>query len=300
MPSRPHIDAIERAIGFIESNLRRELRIESIASVAAYSPWHFQRLFGALVGEPVGAYIRRRRLTSALLELASTTRPIADVAWEFGFESQEAFTRAFKSLFGITPGRCRREGVLPDVPLGPSAITQEYLDTIFGGAIMEPVIKMLGEIRLVGPGANFISILSKDADNFVVIPELWDRLSARVGEIGNRVGHDSYGICDAIGNESERRHADEFFYMAGVVVDSVDDPPHGFMGRIVPPATYAVFTHRGPLDSLGETYRAIYGAWLPESGKTRAGGPDLELYDERFDPTSPASELDILIPIVAE
>lgn len=288
---------IELALEFIEAHLREDLRVEIVAGVAAYSPWHFQRLFSAIVGETVASYIRRRRLAAALDALLASRRPIVEIAWEHGFESQEAFTRAFKAAFGMTPGRCRRQG-RACAPTPAPRLTPAYLATLFEGEAMEPVIKEHGPIDLVGIGSNFISIFSADADNNVVIPGLWDELMRRSGEVPNRIdAAGAWGLCAPIADEARRRHEDEFYYLAGLEVSSLDQVPEGMTARRVPAATYAVFTHTGPLDRLGETMRYIYGTWLPTAGYEQAEGPDLELYDKRFDPTSPTSEMEIWLPV---
>lgn len=162
---------------------------------------------------------------------------------------------------------------------------------------MIPEIRTLGEITLIGHGANFISILSPDADN-AVIPRLWDRLFKRIEEIPERRNAAvAYGLCSMIDNEQERRHPAELFYLAGVEVAPDAEVPEEMLRRVVPPATYAVFTHVGRIDALGATMHSIYNTWLPESGLTLAMGPDLELYDKRFDHASESSEMDIYIPV---
>ena len=85
--------------------------------------------------------------------------------------------------------------------------------------------------------------------------------------------------------------------MAARPVDSLDDIPDGMVGRTVPEGSYAVFTHVGRLDTLGRTMNYIYGSWVPNSGYELRPGPDLELYDDRFDPASETSEMDIYIPV---
>jgi AraC family transcriptional regulator len=92
-----HIERIQRAIDYIEEHLKDELPIESIADVAYFSMWHFQRVFGAIIGDSVKEYVRKRRLASALIELTSTDRRILEIAIDHQFESQESFTRAFKA-----------------------------------------------------------------------------------------------------------------------------------------------------------------------------------------------------------
>ncbi|MDB5034780.1 MAG: AraC family transcriptional regulator [Chlorobi bacterium] len=292
-----HIERIQRALDFIEENILGDLPLESIAREAAFSVWHFQRIFGALVGESVRGYVRGRRLTLAARELAGTGKKIGDVAWDHGFESQEAFTRAFKARFGITPGECRRSGIESARCIGRPRITEEYLLQRFGGITMEPTIKVVGEMNLVGLGKQFISILSPDANSMQVLPMLWDEFNGRIGEIRNPAGDTRYGLCDALSPEMKRTHEDEFYYMACTEVQSLDAIPEGMTARTIPEQRYAVFTHKGPLHRLGETMNYVYGSWRPNAPYEMSEGPDLELYDERFNPTAEDSEMDILIPI---
>lgn len=296
--STDHLTRVQRALDYIEEHLCDELNVETIAREGAFSTWHFQRVFSAMVGESVMGYVRRRRLASAMIELVTTRRRIVEIAWDHCFESQESFTRAFKSTFGITPGNCRRHGAGSILIASRPKITREHLNRMYGGMNMQPVIKSLAEKKVVGMGAPFISILSPDRNNFIVIPQLWDRFVNRIEEINGRVGRDTFGLCSDLPSEVERSHDAEFFYMACAEVESLDDIPDGMIGRVVPAATFAVFTHVGPLDRLGRTMDYIYGSWLPDSGYERpADVPDLELYDERFDPSSEQSEMDIYVPI---
>lgn len=295
-----HLERVQRAIDFIEEHLYDAITIDEIASTAAYSVWHFQRVFSGMVGETVGGYVRRRRLASALSDLTATDIPIIEIAWRHGFESQEAFTRAFKAMFGCTPGRCRREGRCPVTrPSGRIRLTQEYLDRLYGGIQMEPVIRKMGEMNIVGCGAPFISILSSEANSHQVIPGLWDTFIKRMNEIPNTVNGPSYGVCEPV-PKNERTHPEECYYIAGVQVSSLEDMPEGMVSRNVPEATYAVFTHVGKLDTLGQTMGYIYGSWIPNSDYELAAGPDLEVYDHRFNPMSDTSELDICIPVRAK
>ncbi|MFD0717605.1 helix-turn-helix transcriptional regulator [Paenibacillus sp. GCM10027626] len=92
---------------FIEKNLKNELCLETIASYTAISKYHFHRLFHAHVGMTLASYIRKRRLSNAASELISAEKRILDIALDYQFESQEAFTRAFKKMFHMTPGQYR-------------------------------------------------------------------------------------------------------------------------------------------------------------------------------------------------
>src|ERR1700730_16744799 len=152
-----HIGRIQRAIDYIEEHLKDELPTESIANVAYFSMWHFQRVFGAIVGDSVKEYARKRRLDSARIELTSTDRRILDIAIDHQFESQESFSRAFKAVYRKTPGECRKEGAKSVLILSKPRITIEYLDHLFGGLSMQPRFVNEPEKKIVGFGANFIS-----------------------------------------------------------------------------------------------------------------------------------------------
>lgn len=96
---------IKKAIKYIEDHLDEELTTEKVASHSAVSMYHFHRIFQSYVGMSVTNYIRKRRLTHAAQVLVSTERAVIDIAVQYGFSSQEAFTRAFKRMF-----QCKKKG----------------------------------------------------------------------------------------------------------------------------------------------------------------------------------------------
>ena len=101
---------IRRAVAFIEDNLAQELTLDDCARTACYSPFYFHRLFHLTVGMTVADYIRQRRLTTAAVAIVETSRSIKEIAFACGFNSQEAFIRAFRNAHGITPGEYRKAG----------------------------------------------------------------------------------------------------------------------------------------------------------------------------------------------
>lgn len=103
-----HESAIQTAISFIENNLHESLTADQVASQAGFSKYHFHRLFQSSVGLSFTDYIRRRRLAGASAALLHTELGILDIAFMYQFESQEAFTRAFKKHYNLPPGKYRR------------------------------------------------------------------------------------------------------------------------------------------------------------------------------------------------
>ncbi len=289
-----HLGQIQRAVDYIEDHLNGDLNVDVISKVAGFSRWHFQTVFSAAVGDSLKEYIRTRRLTKAMSELASDKR-ILDIALDAGFESQESFTRAFKLMFGSTPGECRKAGINP-LHLKKIRITIEYLDHLYGGLNMEPVYKSMPEMKVVGCRGKFISVLSPDKNNMVVIPKLWQSFMPRVHEIKNAKSPVNLGVCYEVpAGESSR--PDECMYMAATEVTEFVDVPKGMEAFTIPAGEYAVFTHKGALENFEHTMNYIYGSWLPKSGKKLRHAPDMEWYDQRFKLNEADSEIDVYIPV---
>ena len=107
-PGRPEDARIARVIDYVEAHLGGALNIADLAGVACLSPSHFSRAFKATTGEAVWTYVLGRRCERARELLATTDRPIAQVAHDCGFANQAHLGRAFKARFGATPGALRR------------------------------------------------------------------------------------------------------------------------------------------------------------------------------------------------
>lgn len=103
-----HEKTIQQILIFIEKHLTDKLQLHSLAEQAGYSKFHFQRIFRRITGKSVKDYIRTRRMSQAASDLISTDKRIIDIALHYRFGSQEAFTRAFKKEYDVTPGRYRK------------------------------------------------------------------------------------------------------------------------------------------------------------------------------------------------
>jgi AraC family transcriptional regulator len=99
------------AIDYIEANLAGEIDFNEAARKACCSTFHFQRVFFAINDITPAEYTRRRRLTLAATDLASGNHKIIDIAMKYGYDSPNAFTRAFRNLHGVTPTAAREPGV---------------------------------------------------------------------------------------------------------------------------------------------------------------------------------------------
>ena len=160
---------------------------------------------------------------------------------------------------------------------------------------MEPKFETVQEMKIVGLGSDFISILSPDKTNHVVIPKLWGDYMKRADEIKARKSWVDFGVCTRAAKENIHPHA--CYYLAGTEVPAGSEVPAGMQEVTIPSGRYAVFTHTGTLDKLDHTMRFIYGSWLPKSGLKLRDAPDLERYGPKFKMDSDESELDIYIPV---
>lgn len=105
------ITGIQNAIDYMEAHITEELDYEEIAKQSFSSSFHFQRVFSILCGYTLGEYIRCRRLSLAGTELASGKGKVIDVAYKYGYDTPESFSRAFQKFHGVTPSQARGSGV---------------------------------------------------------------------------------------------------------------------------------------------------------------------------------------------
>ena len=102
-----YIVDIETVIDYIENNLNGKLDLEKVSEAVHYSKYHLHRMFADTVGMTIHDYVGRRQLTEAAKLLVFSDRPIIEVAFICGYESQQAFSSAFKSMYKIPPAQYR-------------------------------------------------------------------------------------------------------------------------------------------------------------------------------------------------
>ncbi|MCH4890352.1 AraC family transcriptional regulator [Acidaminobacter sp. JC074] len=283
--------ALEKTLVFVENNLMSPFTLEDLSKVNGFSRCHFSKLFHIFTGYTISGYIRSRRLTEAAGMLLESDRKIVDIALDFQFSSQDAFTRSFTKTFGISPAKYRKDRAY--IKMLPPIEAEKIIWT-YGGREMKPEIVELKKILICG--------MVYDGKNLNgEIGELWSDFFKRQGEIKHAVGNmKSYGICEPVEENVENLNLDiqnDFKYLAGIEVDSVEDLPSGMEVWEVTHSKYAVFTHIGSVEGLGDTYKGIYSKWLPESGYEAVYEYDFELYDKDFDPNKASSKMYIYVPV---
>src|SRR5271167_2873076 len=111
------MNPVGKALWCIETRLGSDLSLAEVAAFSGVSPFHLVRAFGAATGHSVMRYVRARRLTEAARRLAAGAADILAVALDAGYGSHEAFTRAFREQFGLTPEAVRAQCHLENIEL---------------------------------------------------------------------------------------------------------------------------------------------------------------------------------------
>jgi AraC-like DNA-binding protein len=106
------INNLNDAIDYIEQHITDEIDYNAISQRSACSVYNFQRLFSFILNMPLSEYIRYRRLTLAAIEIQNSDLKIVDIAVKYGYESHEAFSRAFYKFHGIVPSAAKKKGVV--------------------------------------------------------------------------------------------------------------------------------------------------------------------------------------------
>lgn len=288
-----YLKSLEKAITMIEDRLG-DIRVEDVAREAGYSYYHLNRLFTSILGESVGSYIKKRRLADGAKKLLYTNKRVIDIAVENGFESSEAFSRAFKSMYKTSPAAYRKNRL--DTIIGAKKqLNAEFLRHIVSNVTVSPAIVRMGEIKVAG-------VRGSTTINQNSIPRIWDKFWKIRQTIPNTFPESrTFGICEACGvnDTAYTMNGDvSFTEVAGIEVSGFDNLPQGLAAKTLRAGRYAVFTHMGSIKNLMRTFDYIWGTWLLGTKEQLDNREDFELYDERYlGYDHPESQMDIYIPI---
>ena len=297
MVKEKQISLILEIVSYIEDNLQNPVTVQDICNQTPYSSWQFQRLFRAFAKDSLGGYLRGRRLTLAAEEIISfPDRRILDVAIQAQFSSQEAFARAFKEHFNVTPSEIKNQPGVLRVKKKPR-LTSESLSHIQDGIVHEPQIITQDLTHFIGLITSISSPLSQTKDYIDEAPKIWHEFNLRRKEITNRIRGLSFGI--AISEEGDMLD-EKMTYFAGVQVTSLDAIPANMKTITMPSQQFAMFEKVGHETSSHLTIDYIYGIWLPNSGYKRGQGYDYEIFGSGFSLDNPNSVSTYCLPITAD
>ena len=272
---------VGKALWYIESHFAGGISLDDIAAAGNVSRYHMSRAFEMATGHSVMGYVRRRRLSEAARCLAEGAPDILSLAIAWGYGSHEAFTRAFRDQFGLTPEQLRAQRRLDSLELvEPIKMDQTLLET-------------LAPPHFVSGKSMLIAGLSEryDCDSSRAIPALWQRFAPHLGNVDGQVGEAAYGV---------RYNADDdghFDYMSGVEVADFSGLPGEFARLRIPAQRYAVFSHRDHISTIRRTHNTVWNSWLPDSGHSAADAPAFERYGKEFNQQTGTGGVEIWLPI---
>ncbi|HOJ04065.1 MAG TPA: AraC family transcriptional regulator [Bacteroidota bacterium] len=320
---REYVARMNRVLDYIDAHLAEDLRLETLAALAHFSPWHFHRVFHAMVGETLNRFIARVRIERAMMQLrAYPSRSVTEIALDCGFSASQTFARAFREATGMTASEWRSSAETPrqgeHVPESKMRTMLGKNGNMIGNMCNDGVIatddiapdhqsirsfamsstlplnvsvqrfpeKHVAYVRHIGPYAG----------NEALFMDLFGRLGRWAGPRGLigpqsefiTIYHDDPNITD----QDKLRTSVCVTVPAGTPVD-------GEIGAMsIPAGSYAVARFEIDATQYGEAWDALCGNWLPDSGYEPADGPSFEI--GRNDPsTHPERKhiVDICIPV---
>ena len=282
----------------IESHLDTRPDLEELARIACFSPFHFHRIFSAMVGESVAAYVRRLLMERAAMQLGHSPETITQIALGAGYESVDAFTRAFRSHFGVLPSEYRKKDVCLQRARSLNPERPLFYHELPGLAPMHVRVEKfpprpVAAVRYTGPYDDCCPA--------------WERLCGAMGRNGLIRGPLlAYGVSydnpDITPKEKCRMDvclglpdgvAEESPEVCALLRDEAI-----FLRRIGDDCDYAVMRVKGPYDLLHPAYRSLFGMWFPQSGREPTNDPGFEIYHNSPQGTAPEDLVsEICIPL---
>lgn len=298
----------DKAIWLIETHIEDDAEtspsLAMMAEECGVSSRHLMRAFASASGMSVMRYARARKLSVAAQKLVTPTRhhqTILTIAIEAGYASHEAFSRAFRDHFGLTPEDLRARGHLGKLTLQACLPMSEHLLA----DLEKPHFEKHGPIRIAGLRRRY------RVETSTVIPAQWQQFIPWRGTINGQAGAESYGVSlppDAASQSAiNALHiADNddsccFDYISGVAITNtalITDPELSVIE--IMPQNYVVFRHRGHISGIRATRYTIWNRYLPESGLKISNAPDFERYSADFNPHTSHGHVDILIPLATD
>ena len=278
------------AMKYIEENLTNEIDFKVVARKAHCSEYHFKRMFSFLAGITLSEYIRRRRLSLAAQELHDSKVKVIDVAFKYGYNSPDSFTRAFFNVHGITPSEARENG--QQLKAYPSMTFQL---SIRGGNEMNFRIEQKEAFNIVGIMKRVPIVFQGENPD---IAEMWKSLDAdKIAHLQKLSNVEPMGMIQASTNFSDGRMEEKGQLDQYIGVATTQENPEGFSKLEVPALTWAIFESAGPFPhSLQETWGRIYSEWFPSSNYQVTEGPEI-LSIKNKDLSAPSVKCEIWIPV---
>ncbi|HEV8017365.1 MAG TPA: GyrI-like domain-containing protein [Steroidobacteraceae bacterium] len=293
-PGTEYARRMHAVLEHIDRHLDRDIRLEELASVAHFSPFHFHRVFSAWSGEVLGEYLRRRRIEVAAVRLrAQPELSVLRVALSVGFSSSEAFTRAFRARFALTPTQWRKR----KTGLFDSKADQARRAASSHHASLSQVgMEISMKVKLVDRDPVEVAYLRHTGPYGASLARFWQESVYPWMSANNLLGNTRYGV--SLDDPSVTK-PEKCRYDACVEVPKSTTLMGKPMRRVLPGGRYAVLQFHGTASEIEVAWDQLLRDWLPTSGLQLDSRPFFEHYPPQagFDPGTGRFECEICVPV---
>lgn len=255
-------EALQRVLDYIEENLYEDLDLNRLASIAGYSKYHFLRVFKEALYMTPAEYVRKRRITESVRDIADTDEPLSRIGYMHGFNSKENFTRAFKSVHHILPSEYRS--------------VDNSLNLLHRSMTKGDSFVLVPEIITLRPFSA--TVYKSDEEE---PPKFWNKYNCGgwSGKLSGGEAQLDYGF--SVWNYEKNK----LDYYIGILTEYAKGNISGTVQLNVEGGLYAVFeTPRADkftfVNVIHRTWDYISREWIPLSGYDRIGDCDFETYRE--------------------
>jgi AraC family transcriptional regulator len=290
------LKSMNMALDYIENYLTEEIDYNEVAKIALCSEYHFKRMFSFLAGVSLSEYVRRRRMTLAAQDLKQYEERVLDIAVKYGYNSADAFSRAFQQIHGILPSEVK----------GNAAMIKAYPKLTFklsisGGIEMNYRIVEKEAFKIIGFMKRVPIVFSGVNPE---IASIYQRLTPEIIQYLKGLSNvEPKGIISASTHFSEERmeekgELDHYIGVATTKFDPNESSPISNSDILdVEKGTWAVFESIGPFpETLQEIWGRIYSEWFPASIYEACEGPEI-VWHESPDTTNPNYKSEIWVKV---
>jgi len=252
------LKGLNHVIDYIEDHLTDDISPEIISEYAGVSDYHFRKIFFYISGLTLNEYIKNRKLSEANKDLLNGER-VTDVAFKYGYQSMDGFTRAFRKWSGLLPSEAVKKGIIKSFP------KLSFIITVKGGINME--------FRIVDkPAFNLVGVSKRVPMQFEGINQEIVKLAERITveqkeEMHSLQNMEPYEIVNASydADADFLREEGELTHLIGIL--TTENNVSNLLEKVhVEACTWAVFPNEGLFPStLQNTMARIYSEWLPSS-----------------------------------
>lgn len=286
------LQEFNRLMDHIESHLTEDISGEDISRIVGLSDYHFKRMFSYMAGMSLSEYIKNRRLSVANVELINGAK-VTDIAYKFGYQSIEGFSRAFREWSGFLPSEVTKNKIQKSFPKFTF-----YID-IRGGISMEFKIEKKEKFNIVGVSKR-VPIQFEGVNNAIVelAQTITEQQRNEMHQLADLYPHQVLNVS----YDFDDGYLEEKGYLTHMIgFATTQENPFDDLEQItIEESLWAIFPNQGPFPTtFQETHAKIYSEWLPSSGYevldipsisfTKFNGPSENVYSEIWMPVKKKS-----------